>query len=84
LRRVQDDTPLSFACSLTDGRVVATVGEAANFIAVLPERDREMPHWQTALRMLSHAINEPDYLPTATLSLRAALVLEGLAEPEFG
>lgn len=84
MRKVEDHTPLSFACSLTDGRIVTTVGEAANFLAVLPEKDRERPHWQTALRMLSHAINEPDYLPTATLSFRSALVLEGLAEPEFG
>jgi hypothetical protein len=84
LLKVQDDTPLSFACSLTDGRTVATVGEAANFLAVLPEKDKERPHWLTALRMLGHAINEPEYLPTATLSFRSALILEGLAEPEFG
>jgi hypothetical protein len=63
---------------------MATVGEAAGFLAILPEKDRERPHWQTALRMLSHAINEPEYLPTATLSFRSALVMEGLAEPEFG
>ena len=84
MHKVQDDTPLSFVCSLSDGRIVATVGEAASFLAILPEKDRERPHWQTALRMLSHAINEPDFLPTATLSFRSALVLEGLAEPEFG
>jgi hypothetical protein len=84
MRRIHDDTPLAFACSLTDGRVVATVGEAASFLAALPDKDREKPHWQTAVRMFNHAINEPEYLPTATLSFRSALMLEGLAEPEFG
>jgi hypothetical protein len=82
LRKIEDDTPLSIACSLIDGRTIATVGEAASFLAGLTEKERERPYWQTALRMLSHAINEPEYLNTAALSFRSALIMDGLAKYE--
>jgi hypothetical protein len=51
-------------------------------LAGLSEKERERPHWQTALRMLSHAINEPEYLNTAALSFRSALIMDGLAKYE--
>ena len=39
-------------------------------------------HWQIAVKMLNHALDQPTYLKTATISLQTALVLEGvLASP---
>jgi hypothetical protein len=63
---------------LTDGTVIATVGEAAVFFARLPLEQRDKSHWTIAIRMLNNALKEPTYLKTATMSLQTALVLEGM------
>ncbi|MDO9562434.1 MAG: hypothetical protein Q7J60_12490 [Bradyrhizobium sp.] len=82
LTGLSNNSRLSFPLTLTDGTVIAAVGEAATFLARLPLELRDKSHWTIAIRMLNNALKEPTYLRTATMSLQTALVLEGmLASP---
>jgi hypothetical protein len=73
---------LAFPLTLTDGKIIATVGEAADYFAKLSLDQRDLNHWKIAIRMLNNALKEPAYLKTATLSLQSALMLDGiLAHP---
>jgi hypothetical protein len=82
LSGLSNNSRLSFPLGLTDGTVMATVGEAAAFFARLPLEQRDKSHWTIAIRMLNNALKEPTYLKTATMSLQTALILEGmLASP---
>ena len=82
LSGLSNSSRLSFPLTLTDGTMLATVGEAASFFAGLPPEQRDKSHWTIAIRMLNNALKEPTYLRTATMSLQTALVLEGtLASP---
>lgn len=82
LSGLSNSSRLSFPLTLMDGKVLATVGEAASFFAGLQPEQRDKSHWTIAIRMLNNALKEPTYLRTATMSLQTALVLEGtLASP---
>jgi hypothetical protein len=77
-----NSSPLAFPLTLTDGKTIATVGEAADYFANLSLDRRDLSHWKIAIRMLNNALKEPIYLKTATLSLQTAFMLEGiLAHP---
>jgi hypothetical protein len=78
LSGLSNSSRLSFPLTLTDGTVIATVGEAAAFFARLPLEQRDKSHWTIAIRMLNNALKEPTYLKTATMSLQTALVLDGM------
>ncbi|MDP1584431.1 MAG: hypothetical protein Q8M18_13505 [Bradyrhizobium sp.] len=79
---LSNSSRLSFPLTLTDGTVLATVGEAAVYFAGLTPAQRDKGHWTIAIRMLNNALKEPTYLRTATMSLQTALVLDGiLASP---
>ncbi len=78
LSGLSNNSRLSFPLTLTDGTVIATVGEAATFFSRLPLEQRDTSHWTIAIRMLNNALKEPTYLKTATMSLQTALILEGL------
>jgi hypothetical protein len=71
---------LSFPLVLIDGSTIRTVGTAANYFAGLTKEKRENNHWKVAIRMLSNALKEPNYLKTATMSLQTALLMDGLLE----
>ena len=82
LSGLSNSSRLSFPLTLTDGTVLATVGEAAIYLAGLAPTQRDKGHWTIAIRMLNNALKEPTYLRTATMSLQTALVLDGmLASP---
>ena len=73
---------LAFPPTLKSGLVIETVGDAAAYFGTLSEERREHNHWQVAVRMLNHALDQPTYLKTATMSLQTALLMEGvLASP---
>jgi hypothetical protein len=75
-------SPLAFPLTLKSGQVIETVGDAASYFGTLTEEKRGQGHWQIAVKMLNHALDQPTYLKTATISLQTALVLEGvLASP---
>ena len=75
-------SPLSFPLPLVDGTTVAMIGDAANYVGKLSEEQRERFHWVVAIRMLDHALREPRYLKTATISFQTALAMDGvLAAP---
>jgi hypothetical protein len=70
-------SPLSFPIALVDGRTIGLIGEAANYIKDMSEEQRGQYHWIVAIRMLDHALKEPRYLRTATLSFQTALAMDG-------
>jgi hypothetical protein len=75
-------SPLSFPLRLMDGKTIAMVGDAANYVGKLSKEQREQYHWIVAIRMLDHALREPRYLKTATISFQTALAMDGvLADP---
>jgi len=58
------------------------IGDAAKYVGKMTAEQREQYHWTVAVRMLDHALNEPRYLKTATLSFQTALAMDGqLAGP---
>ena len=71
-------SPLSFSMTLLDGQVIETVGDAAAYFGTLSPDQLDLYHWQVAVRMLDHALDQPTYLMTATISLQSALVLDRL------
>jgi hypothetical protein len=71
---------LAFPIVLADGKTVSEVGEAADLFEALTEVQRNSGHWSIAIRMLDHALIEPTYLKTATLSLQTALAMDGLLD----
>ena len=71
-------SPLAFSLTLNDGRVIQTVGDAADLLSALTDDQRERAHWKTAILMLNNAIREPRYLTTATMNLRSALLYDRL------
>jgi hypothetical protein len=75
-------SPLAFPLQLADGTTIAMIGGAANYIGKLSEEQRARFHWVVAIRMLDHALREPRYLKTATISFQTALAMDGvLASP---
>jgi len=80
LQDVNNATPLAFTLELRGGRSLASVGEAADYLAGLTEDQREASHWKVAIRMLSNAIKEPSYLRAATMSFQTALLLDGILD----
>jgi hypothetical protein len=79
---LSSNSPLSFPLTLTDGKTIATVGDAADYLSSLNPDQREKSCWRIAIRMLNNALQEPSYLKAATMSFQTALVLDGiLASP---
>jgi hypothetical protein len=58
--------------------VIETVGDAASYFGTLTKEKHGHSHGQIAVRMLNHVLDQPTYLKTATMSLQAALLMEGL------
>jgi hypothetical protein len=71
-------SPLSFPLRLKDGTTIAMIGDAANYVSKLSEEQRERSHWVVAIRMLDHALREPRYLKTATISFQTALAMDSV------
>jgi hypothetical protein len=71
-------SPLAFPLQLADGTTIAMIGGAANYIGKLSEEQRARYHWIVAIRMLDHALREPRYLKTATISFQTALAMDGV------
>lgn len=71
---------LAFPVALSDGRAITTIGDAAKLFETLTEAQRDSSHWSIAIRMMDHALREPSYLKTATLSLQTALAMDGLLD----
>jgi len=80
LSRLTIISPLSFPLALLDGRTIETIGDAANYLAGLPEEELGHYQWTVALRMLDHALTEPAYLKTATMCFQTAPAMHGVLE----
>jgi hypothetical protein len=77
LSKLANKSPLSFQLMLIDGVSIETVADAAAFFGNLSEDQKEQHYWKVAIRMLNIALQEPNYLKTATMSLQTALLMEG-------
>ena len=75
---LNNKSPLAFPLTLTGGKSIETVGQAAEYFSGLSEDQRERNHWKIAIRMLSNALKEPSYLKAATMSLQTALILDNV------
>ena len=73
-------SPLAFRIVLKDGRTLATVGDAADYLSALSLDQRERGYWKTAIMMFNNAMREPSYLRIATMNMRSALVYDRLAD----
>ena len=73
-------SPLAFPIALKDGRTLATVGDAADYLSTLNIDQRERGYWKTAIMMFNNAMREPSYLRIATMNLRSALVYDRLVD----
>ncbi|WP_420971591.1 hypothetical protein [Bradyrhizobium sp. B120] len=73
-------SPLAFPITLRDGRTLATVGDAADYLSALSADQRERGYWKTAIMMFNNAMREPNYLRIATMNLRSALVYDRLVD----
>nr|WP_249159508.1 hypothetical protein [Bradyrhizobium tropiciagri] len=65
---------------MKDGRTLATVGDAADYLSRLNVDQRERSYWKTAIMMFNNAMREPRYLRIATINLRSALVYDRLVD----
>ncbi|WP_166295521.1 hypothetical protein [Bradyrhizobium sp. 2S1] len=70
-------SPLAFPIALKNGRTLATVGDAADYLSTLNIDQRERGYWKTAI---NNAMREPGYLKIATMNLRSALVYDRLVD----
>ena len=73
-------SPLAFPITLKDGRTLATVGDAADYLSALNVDQRDRSYWKTAILMFNNAMREPSYLRIATMNLRSALVYDRLVD----
>jgi hypothetical protein len=75
---LERNSPLPFTLALKDGRKIATVGDAADFLSSLSEDQRERAHWRMVILMFNNSMRESRYLTTATVNLRTALMYDRL------
>ncbi|MGY3445552.1 hypothetical protein [Bradyrhizobium sp. USDA 4473] len=73
-------SPLAFPIVLKDGRTLATVGDAADYLSALSLDQRERGYWKAAIMMFNNAMREPSYLKIATMNMRSALVYDRLVD----
>jgi len=70
------DAALSFSIPIKDGQVLATVGEAIDFVTKLPQERLARHYWFRAVVMLNTAVKRPHFLATATINLHAAVAMD--------
>ena len=58
---------------LPDGRSLVTLEDAARYIQRLPNRERDLPHWQTATLTLINTAEGRDFLFHANAAMLQAL-----------
>ena len=80
MQELEKRSPLAFPIVLKDGRMLETVGDAADYLSKLSLDQRERSHWKTAIMMFNNAMREPRYLKIATMNLRSALVYDRLVD----
>ncbi|MCC8937545.1 hypothetical protein CI1B_54020 [Bradyrhizobium ivorense] len=80
MQELEKRSPLAFPITLKDGRTLATVGDAADYMSALSLDQRERSYWRTAIMMFNNAMREPSYLKIATINLRSALVYDRLVD----
>jgi hypothetical protein len=68
---------------LYEGKQLITAEDASVFILSLPQEKRNTHHWRVAHAAFSCASMEPAYLNTAFVSLKLALTLDALIDPDL-
>jgi len=78
LEELTNKSPLSFPLMLIDGTSIETIGEAARYFSALSAEQKQKHYWVAAIRMLNNTLQAPVYLKTTTISIRTALLMDGL------
>ena len=76
--KLERDAALAFSIPLKSGLVLATVGEAIDFVARLPQERLSRHYWFRAVVMLNTAVKRPHFLATAKINLHAAAAMDFL------
>jgi hypothetical protein len=63
---------------LKDGRVIATLSDAARLMVTLPQLHADSPHWLHAGELLLEAAGDKESVSDAEAQLKIALKAEGL------
>jgi hypothetical protein len=79
---LSNNSPLPYNLDC-EGKRLTTIGEASAFIRGLSDEAREEHHWQLAHMALYCASMEPRYLDTATLTLKTAMTLHEMVQPQL-
>jgi hypothetical protein len=69
-------TALAFSIPMKSGQVLATVGDAIDFVGRLPQERLARHYWYRAVVMLNTALKSPHFL--ATINLQAAAAMDFL------
>ena len=75
------DTPIV----LPDGGELTTLRQVGEYVAALPRREHDKPHWQTAMQYLIDAAERGGIVMLADIAMRRALYHgrdHGRAKPE--
>ncbi|MCA6120364.1 hypothetical protein J6500_00375 [Bradyrhizobium sp. WSM 1704] len=80
MQELEKRSALAFPIIMKDGRTLATVGDAADYLSRLNVDQRERSYWKTAILMFNNAMREPRYLRIATINIRSALVYDRLVD----
>ena len=75
---LQGDSALAFSITIKSGQVLATVGDAIDFVGRLPQERLARHYWFRAVVMLNTALKSPHFLTTATINLHAAAAMDFL------
>jgi len=78
LFELERDAALAFSIPMKGGQVLATVGEAIDFVTRLPQEQLGRHYWFRAVVMLNTAVKHPHFLATATINLHAAAAMDFL------
>lgn len=72
------ETPIK----LPDGRRLVTLDDAAAYIQLLPKKEQDLPHWQTAIRELLICADRGGIMFLAELGMMQALHYGEVVEKE--
>jgi len=78
LFELQRDSALAFSIPIKSGQVLATVGDAIDFVGRLPQERLARHYWFRAVVMLNTALKSPHFLTTATINLHVATAMDFL------
>jgi hypothetical protein len=78
LFELERDSALAFSIPIRGGQVLATIGDAIDFVAGLSQERLERHYWYRAVLMLNTAVKRPQFRAAATINLHTAVAMDFL------